>query len=141
MVKSGLFLANAYLDMGTWYGITPYVGAGVGMASYNVSNLTDTSLSNQNAWGVAPDKSGANFAWALMAGMSWNVAPNLKLDIGYRYANMGSLTTGVIGCTDSTTCHYETQHFNLASNDIRVGLRWMVDPGMPYEPGYVRAKY
>ena len=27
-----LLLANAYADIGTWYGFTPYVGAGIGGA-------------------------------------------------------------------------------------------------------------
>src|SRR5262249_60828064 len=29
-VSAWTFLANAYIDLGTWSGITPYVGAGVG---------------------------------------------------------------------------------------------------------------
>ena len=28
----GLFLANAYVDLGTWWCVTPFVGAGVGVA-------------------------------------------------------------------------------------------------------------
>jgi len=27
-----LLLANAYVDIGTWHGVTPYVGAGIGGA-------------------------------------------------------------------------------------------------------------
>src|SRR5215207_10799486 len=27
-----ILLANAYLDLGNWYGITPYLGAGIGTA-------------------------------------------------------------------------------------------------------------
>ncbi len=140
LLRSGLFLANGYLDLGTWYGITPYVGAGVGVLSYGFSGLTDISMSQPNGWGVAPSNSGANFAYALMAGVGYNIAPNLKLDIGYRYMNAGSLSTGAIICSDTSQCHFETQHFKLASNDLRVGLRWML-AGPVYADPYVRAKY
>src|SRR5438046_861255 len=33
-----LFLANAYADLGTWWCITPFIGAGVGTARVQVSN-------------------------------------------------------------------------------------------------------
>jgi len=139
-LRSGLFLANGYLDLGTWAGITPYAGGGVGLYSYSVGTITDQSLSQVNGWGVGPSKQGGNFAWALMAGLAFNLAPNLKLDVGYRYVDMGTLSTGTIVCTAS--CHYETQRFRLASNDLRVGLRWTLDSrGAVYEPGPIRAKY
>ena len=37
-----VFLANAYVDLGTWYCITPFVGAGVGTARVSIANFTDT---------------------------------------------------------------------------------------------------
>ena len=32
-VSSAVFLANGYVDIGTWWGVTPFVGAGVGGAA------------------------------------------------------------------------------------------------------------
>ena len=37
-----LFLANAYVDLGTWWCVTPFVGAGVGTARVSIANFTDT---------------------------------------------------------------------------------------------------
>jgi len=37
-----LFLANGYIDLGTWWYLTPFVGAGVGTARVSISNFTDT---------------------------------------------------------------------------------------------------
>jgi opacity protein-like surface antigen len=37
-IMSWLGLANAYIDMGTWCGFTPYVGAGIGFATISVGN-------------------------------------------------------------------------------------------------------
>ena len=55
---------------------------------------------------------------------------------------MGSFKTGAIACNvqDPGGCHLESQHFNMASNDIRIGLRWlMFDPDLP--PPEVSARY
>ena len=37
------------------------------------------------------ERSTTNFAWALMAGLDFNVTQNLKLELGYRYLNMGKI--------------------------------------------------
>ena len=94
------------------------------------------------AWGYAPGYTSANFAWAAMAGVSYHIMPNLLLDVGYRYVNMGTFQTGVIACNAPGYCHGETQHFDMASNDVRVGLRWLM-AGPVYEQGFppVSAKY
>ena len=141
-VKTGLFLANGYVDVGTWGGFTPYVGGGVGLAAYQVSGLKDTSLYPGNAFGFANNNNGTNFAWALMAGLSYRFSTSLLLDVGYRYVNMGTLNTGAVVCNNQIqySCHFETQHFKLASNDLRVGLRWMPMEPVSADPP-VRAKY
>ena len=36
-----LFLANAYVDLGTWWCITPFLGAGVGTSRVTIGNFTD----------------------------------------------------------------------------------------------------
>jgi opacity protein-like surface antigen len=43
------FLANAYFDLGTYYGFTPYVGGGLGL---NMDKLTATSNYNETANGL-----------------------------------------------------------------------------------------
>jgi opacity protein-like surface antigen len=138
-VKTGLFLANGYVDIGNWGGFTPYVGGGLGLVAYQVSGLKDNSLYPGGAFGFANNYNGTNFAWALMAGVAYRFSPSLLLDVGYRYVHMGTFNTGAIACNDDT-CHVETQHFSMASNDVRVGLRWMPTVAVYAEPP-VRAKY
>ena len=41
---SAVLLLNGYVDFGTWWGITPFVGAGVGFARNMLSGFSDTSL-------------------------------------------------------------------------------------------------
>ena len=35
-----------------------------------------------------------NFAWALHAGLTYKVTQSMSIDLGYRYLDMGSGTTG-----------------------------------------------
>ena len=41
--KEWLFLANAYLDLGTWWCITPFIGAGVGFTNLTIGNYRDNN--------------------------------------------------------------------------------------------------
>ena len=136
-IQSSVLLANGYFDVGHWYGLTPYVGGGVGLAYNRVDSMTDVGAGSTGPGGAgngglgwAPDKATSALAWALMAGMSFDVTPNLKFDVNYRYLDMGNAMSGAIGCT-TTGCAPETQRYHLASNDIRLGLRWLLGEAAP----------
>jgi opacity protein-like surface antigen len=143
-------LVNGYVDVGTWYGITPYVGAGIGVARNSLSGVTDTGFAYPGngagfpTGGYLDDSSKTNFAWALMTGLSFNVTQNLKMDLGYRYLNLGKFTSGTSHCFNGTAqgggfsaanCggsgYTLASTSNLASNDFRLGLRWMLIDSTP----------
>ncbi len=130
-VGAAVFMANGYADLGTWYGITPYIGAGVGLAHVRFANLTDIGVQPGGGFGFAQNGSQTNFAWALMAGLGYNVTNNLKLEFGYRYLNMGRVTSPAIVCMNSPACGYERQSFRLDSHDIRIGFRYMFGDAGP----------
>jgi len=140
-LQSTLVMANAYADIGTWYGLTPYIGAGIGLVRHNMSGFTDSGISwnggafNSNGTpdgaltGVAfsriDDKTKTNLAWAVMAGLSYSVTPNLKLDLGYRYMNLGDVPSGAIHCICGGPTFPGFKVKNLTSNEFRIGMRWM----------------
>jgi len=143
-VSSYLGMVNAYTDIGTWSGVTPYVGAGLGVAFNRISGASDIGSAAQaggptSATGGYIDSAGGfNLAWALMAGLDFNVTHNLKLELGYRYINYGSVTSGYAHCLTgnpagqgafSCTPAYSLTVNKLASNDFRLGLIWTLDPG------------
>ena len=103
-VSSFIGLLNGYANLGNWYGISPFVGGGVGVADNNVSGFTDQGLGYADYTSLGPaggdfsNGSKTSFAWALMAGLDFNVSPNLKLELGYRYLNYGSIGTGGSNC-------------------------------------------
>ena len=65
-----VFLANAYFDLGTWWCVTPYIGAGVGMADIMMKGFRDDGFTYiggvlNNSTAYAEDASKWNFAWAV----------------------------------------------------------------------------
>lgn len=119
-----LFLANAYWDLFTHRGITPYVGAGIGTAAVTLDNFNDV---NQIAGGLhwAKDNTEWNFAWALHAGISYEIASDLTLDMGYRFTYLGDGETGHFNTFDpSVTSPGPLTLDDITSHDIHVGLRW-----------------
>ncbi len=58
------------------------------------------------------------FSWNLMAGVSYDVSQNLKIDAGYRFLNAGSYTSlpGLLTGASAATK-------NLYSQELRLGLR------------------
>lgn len=126
-----LLMANGYVDLGTWYGVTPFIGGGVGAAFHNFSGLTDYGV-GVAGMGVARDLDTTNFAWAAMAGFAFNVTPNFKVELGYRYVDMGKINSNPIACSDMRGCFGERHSFYLASHDIRLGFRYIL--GGPVAP-------
>ena len=118
-LSTALFMANGYADIGTWYGVTPYVHAGLGLASHNFRGLND------NGGAVAVNASPTNLAWAVGAGLALSVTPNFKIDVSYRYIDMGGIASNRLDYCLNQPCFSERQSFHAASNDIRLGFRYL----------------
>ncbi|KIU26617.1 opacity protein [Methylobacterium radiotolerans] len=124
-------LANGYVDLGTYYGITPFLGAGLGVASSTIANFKDTNVVTQ---GVAYAKSGtkANLAWALHAGLGYDVTPAFKIELAYRYLNLGDAKTGTVYTYAGQCGSCEALTFkNVESHDVKLGLRWLLAAPAP----------
>ena len=143
-----VFLANAYIDLGTWWCLTPFIGAGVGAAYNTVSSLTDNGFNSDGSTGfgyASQNASSWNLAWAAHAGVTYNISNNLKLEFAYRYLSLGSIKTPMVDCATNgcvptagqPAAFYTLTNFN--SQDFKIGLRWMLEPETPvYAPPLVR---
>lgn len=135
-------LVNAYVDLGTFSGLTPFVGAGIGFAHHNVSGFNDVGYGGSaGGYGYAKEASSSNFAWALHAGMAYQVSQTLKLELSYRYLNMGNVGLGTVICQSATgpSCAGNTYRMDqVASHDFRLGMRWALGGGMASEPVLMR---
>lgn len=141
-IKSWLGLVNAYVDMGNWCGFTPYIGAGIGFASISVDGLRDNGTVNDPDFGAVPSmaygagKTTTNFAYAFYAGTSFDVTPQIVLDLTYRWANLGDAQSGAVTTFDSTTAAYSGQHLkDITSNDVMFGVRYKLQrEAVAYQP-------
>jgi opacity protein-like surface antigen len=132
-----LFLANVYADLGTWWCVTPFIGAGVGTSRVTISNFTDTGINNStNSYSVAYGNSGSkwNFAWAAHAGLAYKVSPNLTLELAYSYVDLGSGATGGSATYGNAPGPNVFNFKNITSNDVTLGLRWQLDNPPVYAP-------
>lgn len=140
-LSSVLLLANAYIDLGTWYGITPFIGAGVGGAFNHFGVLEDHGVDTGGYGSTYATHENNNFAWAVMAGFDYSLTSRLKLEAGYRYVDMGHFQSAGIVCNPSGgPCITESQRLKLTANEIRVGLRYSLADFAPM-PRPVIAKY
>ena len=148
---------NAYLDLGNWWGFTPYVGAGIGFSYLqSSSSVAYNSTANGLPWApnlavpmvplqwitasgvyVTPPRAlqfaqiNANqyakkvtwkFSWNLMAGVSYDLTQNVKIDLHYRLLDAGSYTSLPSMLTLAPGVTKE-----LVSQEVRLGVRLTSD--------------
>ncbi len=134
-IRAWELMANGYADLGTYIGITPYIGAGAGFAHFDYNDLVNRSFCTDAAGadiagcGFTATHSGVGswrFAWALMAGASVDLTKNTKLDLGYRYARYGGgdafgwdAATAALGATG---VQGKDNGFN--QHQIKAGIRY-----------------
>jgi opacity protein-like surface antigen len=141
-----LFLANAYVDLGTWWGVTPFVGAGIGTSRVTIANFTDQGVASLfppgNGVGPglvsAPTASKWNFAWALHTGLAYKVTPNVTLELAYSFLNLGDGVTGIDSAFDGSAGGHFFRFNNITSHDLKLGVRWELDTPTTYAPPLIR---
>ncbi|HUG62913.1 MAG TPA: outer membrane protein [Methylomirabilota bacterium] len=108
-------LINAYADLGTYNGLTPYVGAGIGASLLRTTGVSSSSPGEyygEDTW---------NFAWALMAGVGYDITENVTVDLNYRYMNLGDAKTNA---PDGAPGNGSIEWNDIAAHELRVGLRY-----------------
>ena len=124
--SSWVGLVNAYADLGTWWCVTPFIGAGIGAAHVTTSGFQDTGLANGVPGSYfASGASTTNLAWALHAGLAYKVTNNLTVELAYRYLDMGKAVHGFGSSYDGTNAGPSSfEYRDLTSQDVKIGLRW-----------------
>lgn len=125
-------MANAYVDVGHFGPVTPYIGAGAGFAHVSYDTMDSTIVCGPQCPDVPDYKSTHpglddwRFAASLMAGATFDLTSKLQLDAGYRYTRISegdafgyderdraANATGVQGRDDGFDIH-----------TVRAGLRY-----------------
>jgi opacity protein-like surface antigen len=124
-------LANGYVDIGSWGGFTPYVGAGAGVTWVQTKQSVNWTMSNNLPYQITTDgfyfnldrslgQMNYQFAWAVMAGVAIAMTEQAQLDVGYRFLDLGNVS-GISSATGASV----TQ--KVFVNELRAGVRYMLD--------------
>ncbi|WP_104664489.1 outer membrane protein [Ensifer adhaerens] len=121
-----LLMANAYVDLGDWYGVVPYIGAGIGASRNTISGFRDVNVPKLGLATADSDPTW-NFAWALHAGVGYKASDRLTLDVGYSYMNLGDAKTKEIRSYDGKYTSAPMHFKDITSHDFKVGLRYALE--------------
>jgi opacity protein-like surface antigen len=127
-------MANGYADLGTFMGITPYVGAGAGVTNLRWDDMKTTlycqdgtSACSGTAYGTGtlPGYDSWRFTYALMAGASYDITNRVKIDLGYRFSDIaGGKTFGYGAAEQGWGARGAKGHDDgFQKHEIRAGIR------------------
>ncbi|MBY0532564.1 MAG: outer membrane beta-barrel protein [Xanthobacteraceae bacterium] len=124
-----LFMLNAYADLGTWGGVTPFVGAGIGFSRIGIHSLRDMGVGPAPA--LQPTLSYAdsaytwNIAYALHAGLAYEVSKNFTVELAYRYVYLGDGKSGTLIAYDGSGTTPPMEFRGIDSHDLKIGVRYL----------------
>lgn len=123
-------MANIYVDLGTFVGFTPYVGAGAGYTYLHWDDLRSRNFCAgvpcaANPGAVHPGESDWRFTYALMAGLTYDISDNMKVDLGYRYMKIddGGMFSWDADSAVAGATGLQGQDPGLSTHEVRLGLR------------------
>ena len=137
-------LANAYVDLGTWWCITPFIGAGVGGARVAINGFTDQGIAN-NGVGAQPGLAyGDSVAkWNL----AWARARRSRLQGHAELHRRTRLSLSRHGRRPDRRPPHLRRHVNtnnpmtfknITSHDLKLGVRWDLISPQVYAPPLIR---
>jgi opacity protein-like surface antigen len=137
-------MANAYVDLGTWWCITPFIGAGVGGSYNKISGFRDDGVSYSggvlsNSVAYFADNGKWNLAYAAHAGLAYKVNPGFTVELAYSYMNLGDGAPGNYRLFDnSASGPTSIKVKEITSHDVKLGVRWELNSPTPaYMPPLV----
>ena len=135
-------MANAYVDLGTWWCITPFIGAGVGGSYNKISGFRDDGVSYSpglnNSVAYFADNGKWNLAWAAHAGLAYKVNPGFTVELAYSYMNLGDGAPGNYRLFDnSASGPTSIKVRDITSHDVKIGVRWDLNSPPAYMPPLV----
>lgn len=113
-------ILNGYVDLGTYVGITPYVGAGVGLvqSKRTLSGVSTDSANPANDYVFQDSKTQYSLAYTLNAGLAYQVSKNVSVDLGYQYFSAPE--------AEYATAEYPTfpTRKGISNHQVKLGLRY-----------------
>jgi opacity protein-like surface antigen len=117
---------NIYADLGTWSGFTPFVGAGLGLSRIGIHSFRDMGTDGSPTIAYANSGYTWNVAYALHAGVSWELTKTATIEFAYRYTYLGDGKTGdIIPYTGGNLINNPMYFRDIDSHDLKLGVRYL----------------
>lgn len=117
--QSSNLMLNGYVDLDPILGFALYLGAGAGVShgilTGHVQGSTDPPTGDASWTRLAGNKR-FDFAWALMAGVGYELSSGFSLDLGYRYVGLGGVKA-----------RYGADLASIGAHEVRMGVRYAFD--------------
>jgi opacity protein-like surface antigen len=126
-VSATTVMANAYWDLATVGSVTPYVGAGVGLAYLTTSGSSALDEGAGPPSIPGPGASRVNFAWAVIGGATWEMSPDTLIDLSFKLVSLGSARTGALPTAAGGDDANPIVTGNILAPEVRVGMRYRID--------------
>jgi outer membrane protein OmpA-like peptidoglycan-associated protein len=129
--RSHAVMSNLIYDVNLGWPVTPHIGAGIGAVDV-IGEAKRTAAPSfrlsDNDW---------QFGYQAIAGVRYNISPNLAFDLDYRYLATTDATFRVPGTTVKFKSGYDT-HNLMASLVYRFGPPPVLAPAPPPAPAVAR---
>lgn len=112
-------MLNAYRDVDLGYDFSLYGTAGIGLSKIRAGGWQG----NENR--LYADNTQINPTWSIGAGISYAPIERLKLDVGYRYVDMGKVESGYNNFVNARLLKDEQMKAHLAENQFAFGVRYL----------------
>lgn len=117
-VSSQRLMFNAYRDVAINEAWSVYGGAGAGLA-----HLTSAGWQGNEARRYG-STTRMGLAWSVGVGVSAVATNDVRIDLGYRYVDMGSTESGWNTFGNARGLQDERMRLDLASSEFHLGARW-----------------
>jgi opacity protein-like surface antigen len=114
-------IVNGYVDLGTYVGLTPYIGAGIGLfqGKYKASSAFDDLTPADADAATALSKTKYSWAYTLNAGVAYQISKNVSVDLGYQYMSAPDAEYARLDGPGTYSVHK-----GVDNHQIKVGLRY-----------------
>jgi opacity protein-like surface antigen len=111
-------MINGYVDLGTYAGITPYLGAGIGLYrnKYSLGSYYSGAASSVS---LVQKHTQTTLAYTLNAGAAYQLSENLQVDLGYQY-----LSAPQAAYSEMKDLAKNPTYKGLEYHQLKVGLRY-----------------
>jgi len=114
-------MLNGYVDLGTYVGITPYLGAGIGVvrSTRKLSAIYTDNNVPANSFNLQDNKTQYSLAYTLNAGLAYQVSKNVFVDLGYQYFSAPSAEY----VTAESLTSFPVKK-GISNHQVKLGLRY-----------------